>query len=238
MGARRFGLVLGPLVLGLGGFGWWSGGMGVRRWNRRVLVGAAAIGGAWALRRRSLRWGATQVELAAGLPGDGLLPRADLVATRGITVRAEADAVWPWIAQLGWRRGGFYSYDALENLIGLQIHSADEIVPRWQDIAVGDRVHLAEQVALDVLIAEPGRALVLAGAAPQGPEAAPVPYDFTWAFVLRPGPAVGTTRLVVRERYACRVPWARPMVEMIAAVSLVMSERMLRGIRDRAERVD
>lgn len=201
---------------------------------RTVLVGVGLLAGVAVLRHRALRWGATQSELAVDLPGDGVLPGADVVATRGITVLAEPGAVWPWLAQLGYGRGGFYSYDALENLIGLDIHSADEVVEEWQDLAVGDQVHLAPPVGLDVLVADPGRALVLAGQPPQG-EDAPVPYDFTWAFVLRPGPAVGTTRLVVRERYLCRTRSARPMVEAVAAVSTLMSERMLRGIRDRAE---
>ncbi len=199
-----------------------------------VLVGAGLLTGIAVLRHRALRWGASQTELAVDLPGDGVLPRADVVATRGITVLAEPGAVWPWLAQLGYGRGGFYSYDALENLIGLDIHSADEVVEEWQGLAVGDQVHLAPPVGLEVLVADPGRALVLAGQAPTG-ESAPAPYDFTWAFALRPGPAVGTTRLVVRERYLCRTRSARPVVEVVAAVSTLMSERMLRGIRDRAE---
>lgn len=199
-----------------------------------VLVGAGLLTGIAVLRHRALRWGATQSELAVDLPGDGVLPGADVVATRGITVLAEPEAVWPWLAQLGYGRGGFYSYDALENLIGLDIHSADEVVEEWQDLSVGDQVHLAPPVGLEVLVADPGRALVLCGQPPTG-ESAPAPYDFTWAFVLRPGPAVGTTRLVVRERYLCRTRSARPVVEAVAAVSTLMSERMLRGIRDRAE---
>ena len=63
------------------------------------------------------------------LPGDELMAYADLTATRAVTVRASADAVWPWIVQLGQGRGGFYSYDFLENLVGCDIHGADRIVP-------------------------------------------------------------------------------------------------------------
>ena len=61
------------------------------------------------------------------------------------------------------------------------------------------------------------------------------PYDFTWAFVLNGEPG-GATRLIVRERYAFLRPWARVLVEPVEAVSFVMSQKMLRGIRDRAER--
>lgn len=203
---------------------------------RLLLTVAAATAGALVLRHRGLRWGADQVELSVLHPGDELLPDADLVATRATTVRAPADRVWPWLVQMGQGRGGFYSYDALENLVGLQIRSADVVEPRWQDLAVGDHVHLAPQVALEVARLDRDRAMVLRGAGPALPDEDAAPYDFTWAFLLRPGREAGTTRLVVRERYRYREPWARWAVEPLTLVSLVMTARMLRGIRDRAER--
>lgn len=179
-----------------------------------------------------LRWGASAAESCAHLPGDDLIVSPDLTATRAITIRATAGQVWPWIAQLGQGRGGFYSYDFLENLAGCDIHSADRIVPGWQDIKVGEEVRLAPNVVLGIAALEPGRSLVLRGGVPTG-NIAP-PYDFTWAWVLRDGPD-GTSRLLVRERYAYTRPWARFMVEPVEAVSFVMSQKMLRGIRDRAE---
>jgi hypothetical protein len=202
-----------------------------------AAAGAAIIGSAaaylLAIRSWQLRWGATDEEVDATLPGDDLIPNPDLVATRAITVHTAADQVWPWIAQLGQGRGGFYSYDALENLVGCDIHSADRIVPEWQDLKVGDQVKLAPEVGLGVAVVEPGRALVLRGGVPMG--AVPPPYDFTWAFVLQEQPD-GTTRLLVRERYGYTRQWAPLLVEPVAVVSFVMSQRMLRGIRDRAER--
>ena len=99
---------------------------------------------------RHLRWGASGRECDASLPGDDLIVSPDLSATRAITVRASAGQVWPWIAQLGQGRGGFYSYDFLENLVGCDIHSADRVVPGWQDIKIGDKVKLAPAVGLDV----------------------------------------------------------------------------------------
>jgi hypothetical protein len=104
--------------------------------------------------------------------------------------------------------------------------------PEWQDIVAGDQVRLAPQATLAVAYLERGRSLVLRGGIPLG-NAAP-PYDFTWAFVLEDAPKA-TTRLLVRERYACTRPWARLLVEPVEAVSFVMSQKMLRGIRDRAE---
>jgi len=208
------------------------------RW--RFGAGVSAIGGAAVAyillaRPRQLSWGATDQESGGPLRGDELIPNPDLAATRAITVHASADQVWPWIAQLGQGRGGFYSYDSLENMVGADIHSADRIVSEWQDVAVGGEVKLAPEVALEVTALEAGRALILrSGIAPWGEHPAS-PYDFTWAFVLREQPE-GTTRLLVRERYAYTRWWAPLLVEPTAMVSFVMSEKMLRGIRDRSER--
>jgi hypothetical protein len=198
-------------------------------------LGVSVFGGAAYVvlaRPRLLRWGATDKELDAPLPGDDLIAHADLTATRALTIRASADHVWPWIAQLGQGRGGFYSYDFLENLVGCNIHTADQIVPAWQDVGIGDEVRLAPDIGLVVAALQPGQSLVLRGGIPMG-NIAP-PYDFTWAFVLHDEPG-GTTRLLVRERYAYTRWWARLLVESAEAVSFVMSQKMLRGIKNRAE---
>jgi hypothetical protein len=134
---------------------------------------------------------------------------------------------------LGQGRGGFYSYDFLENLVGCDIHSADRINPEWQDVDVGDEVRFAPEIGLAVASLEQGRSLVLRGGVPIGRTAPP--YDFTWSFVLRAGPDK-TTRLLVRERYAYKRPWARLIVEPTEVLSFVMSRKMLRGIKNRAER--
>jgi hypothetical protein len=205
--------------------------------RRAAAAGAAVLGGAAAYllvgRRWQLGWGATNKERDATLAGDDLIPTPDLLATRAITVHTGADQVWPWIVQLGQGRGGFYSCDALENLVGCNIHSADQIAPEWQEINVGDQVKLHPEVGLDIAVVEPGRALVLRGGVPMG--AVPPPYDFTWAFVLQEQPE-GTTRLLVRERYAYTQRWAPLLVEPVAVVAFVMTQRTLRGIRERAER--
>jgi hypothetical protein len=167
------------------------------------------------------------------LPGDDLVPNADMIATRAITIRAPADHVWPWIAQLGQGRGGFYSYDRLENLVGCNIHSSDRILLELQDIKVGDEIRLAPQVGLLVALVEQGRSLVLRAGIRMGKRAAP--YDFTWSFTLREKPD-GTTRLLVRERYMYIRAWARLIVEPTELLSFAMSQKMLRGIRDRAAR--
>ena len=199
-----------------------------------VVTTLAGAGAAYMLlaRPRHLRWGATDQESCGPLPGDDLLANPDLSATRAITVRASADEVWPWIAQLGQGRGGLYSYDFLENLIGCRIHSANRIVPEWQTLEVGDQIKLHPEVPLEVAVLEPRGALVVRGGVPMGNT--PPPYDFTWAFVLR-GQPDGTTRLLVRERYAYTKKWAPLLVEPVEAISFVMSQKMLRGIKGRAE---
>ncbi len=206
----------------------------MKRWPLFTATALAGVAAAHTLLVRPwyLRWGATDPERSMSLPGDDLTPGAGLIATRAVTVEAPAAQVWPWIAQLGQGRGGFYTYDVLENLVGCDMHSADRIVPEWQTLEMGDQVKLHPDVPLEVVLLKPGEALVLRGGVPMG-ESAP-PYDFTWAFVLGEQPD-GTTRLLVRERYAYTKGWAPLLVEPVEAISFLMSQKMLRGIRDRAE---
>ena len=210
-----------------------EGQMRPRHTAGMAAIAVAAAAAVLLARRWQLRWGATAQELAGPLPGDELIAEPDLTATRALTVRAPAARVWPWIAQLGQGRGGLYSYDFLENLIGCNIHSADRVVPEWQDVKPGDQVRLHPDVALGVAAVDPGRSLVLRGGVPAGN--APPPFDFTWAFALQPGPD-GTTRLIAHERYAYARRWARFIVEPVEMIDFVMTQKMLRGIRSRAER--
>jgi hypothetical protein len=213
-----------------------SSGKTTQTKTRAAAIAVAASGSIAALalmgRTRLLRWGATDEEIAALQPGDGLIGDANVTATRAITIRCSPDVVWPWVAQLGQGRGGFYSYDFLENLVGCDIHSADRVVPEWQQLEVGDEVRLAPTAGLKVAILEPGRALVIQGSLPI---ARRPPFDSTWAFILCEQPD-GTTRLLSRERYGYRRWWAPFVVEPTQAISFVMSRKMLLGIRNRVER--
>jgi hypothetical protein len=198
-------------------------------------VAAAAVAAIAGLRRVSLRWGTVGDETTRPLPGDDLMETADLQSTRAISIDAPRSSVWPWIAQIGQNRAGFYTYDWLENLVGCDIHSADVLMPEARIHGVGEAVNLHPQVALEVAAFEQGDHLVLRGGVGPDGRSEGAPYDFTWSFVLvdRPG---GGTRLVVRERYAYLASWAGALVEIVEFVSFLMSERMLRGIRDRVER--
>src|SRR6478752_4152733 len=104
---------------------------------RRVLppvVACAAALGVVTLRWSSLHWGATTEETRERLPGDEILRDPGLVATRAITIEAPPEEVWRWVVQMGADRGGFYSYDRLENLAGCQVDSADTVVGAWQHL--------------------------------------------------------------------------------------------------------
>ena len=114
-----------------------------------VVVLAVAYRGF--LRSPILNWGATDAEVSARLPGDELLDDADRVSTRAIDIDAPASAVWPWIAQMGPSpRGGAYTYDWIENLLGLDMHSVDRVLPEFQDPGIGDKIGLGpNQMRLD-----------------------------------------------------------------------------------------
>ncbi len=208
-----------------------AGDMALRRSIPALALGTA---GGIALRRRYLRWGARDDEVGATLPGDDIVAEPNVVATRAVSIAAPAAKVWPWIAQLGQERAGFYSYAFLENLVGCDIPNADRIVPEWQSVQVGDAFKLHPEMALTVAQVDPGRALVVRGGVPMG--ASPPPYDFSWAFVIIPESVPGTTRLVVRERYGYTRRWSGAVVEPVEFVSFVMSRRMLQGIRKRVEK--
>ncbi len=205
--------------------------MNTRRRVIQLVTTAAIAVSVRSGRRALLDWGADDDERRQELPGDEVMGGADLVSTRAITINCSPAEVWPWIAQLGQGRGGFYSYDALENVFGCEMRSAVRIHPAWQHPQVGDDIRLHPNAALGVAVVQPDRALVLHGSVPIGRTP---PFDFSWAFVLGAGPS-GATRLIVRERY-CYLRWFGGLiVEPTELVSFLMSRKMLHGIRHRAE---
>jgi hypothetical protein len=177
------------------------------------------------LRTPVLTWGATAAEAAARLPGDELLEEADGIATRAISIDAPPSAVWPWIAQMGPSpRGGAYTYDWIENLLGLDMHSADRILPEFQRPQVGDAIgYGSNRMRLERI--EPER--VLAWRSEDG--------NWLWTFVLEPEGA--STRLISRNRF--RLPTLAVRLGMVPMepASLLMERKMLRGIKERAERL-
>jgi hypothetical protein len=180
------------------------------------------------LREWVLTWGATGEEATAGMPGDELLDPADIVATRAIEIEAPPSAIWPWLVQMGPGRAGAYTYDWIENLFGLNMHSADRIHPEWQDLKVGDVVRSGpDKPGMRVEILEPER--VLSNRSEAG--------DWVWTFALVP--TDGSTRLISRNRIAVKGTARGQRLGMLVMEpgSLVMERKMLLGIKERAERL-
>jgi hypothetical protein len=178
-------------------------------------------------RRRCLTWGARNDEVTRQLPGDELLPGAGLVTTRAVTVDAPPAAIWPWLAQMGGGRGGAYTYDWIENLLGLNMHSADKILPEYQDIKVGDEIPLGPgRPVMQVEVLDPPRNLAIRYA------------DLNWVWIFALAPEGGSTRLISRNRIAISslAPVSRLFyMMMMEPGSLIMERKMLLGIKQRAE---
>jgi hypothetical protein len=191
-----------------------------------VAGGLASVYARW-IRPWHERWGAASDEITLTLPGDGLLAEPATQVTRAITIDATPQEVWPWIVQLGADRGGFYTYQWLENLFGLGIRNADGIVDHWQDLEIGDVVYLRPHESLTLQVADLG-----AGRPLRRDEK--LRWEFQWTFALRDAPG-GGTRLLVRERVAFERAITRALMAPIGLVSFVMTRGMLLGIRSRAE---
>ncbi|MEJ2211644.1 MAG: hypothetical protein P8129_21770 [Anaerolineae bacterium] len=180
-------------------------------------------------------WGATEEEIGRAMPGDEILPQPALTWTHGIIIQAPPEEVWPWIAQIGDDRGGFYSYTFIENLIDPddRYHNANEILPVFQDPQPG------EGLIMDYLIVdrvEPGQYLLAQLADLSEMEGSPLPSGgWTWLWHLSPS-GEGATRLVVRMHIQLgEVAGSSLMTGVMDVGGFVMERRMMQGIKDRAE---
>ena len=224
---------------------------------RLAAIGTAGAAYVLGVRPQLQHWGATDAEAAEALPGDGLVPVPRFASTRAISIAASPSAVWPWLAQLGEGRGGLYSYESLERLVGPSMASSDDVIPELQDLASGDTVRLApvggpEGLTMVVDRLDAPRLLIMASGARDeaGPGAGgaegPEPLrsgDFfagrpaaSWALVLRD--VDGATRLISRWRMAWTPSAAADLFNaaLVEPLHFALEERMLRGVRDRVER--
>ena len=225
-----------------------------------TAVGTAAAGATMA-RRWYRTWGVDPAEAARPLPGDEVVPDATGGETRGVTIDAPPETVWPWLVQMGYGRAGWYSYDQLDQ----RGRSADERVDAWQRLAVGDIVPTHPGGGFEVVALETGRALVLKSdtalmrsqaeaaeaakvsldAATTGVKASgamlsqmPEDYAASWAFVLEPLDG-GRTRFIerFRVRFEGGGSGSRLTLPLIGFGVFVMMQKQMVGIRDRAERL-
>ena len=226
----------------------------------RIAIAGAVIGTAAGITiGRTVRWwrtwGVDPIEASKPLAGDDLVPTPTAIITRGITIDAPPQAVWPWLAQMGFGRAGWYSYDRMD----MRGKSVDRIVPEWQKLEVGDVMPVSPDGGFAVRVVDPGQALVLftdtsivagqaaaasaerpdvpVGLAASGAMLSQIPQDFaaSWAFVLEPIDG-GRTRLI--ERFRARFGPSGPAFKVVGPFMgfgvFVMLQRQMLGIRDRA----
>jgi hypothetical protein len=206
--------------------------------RRRIAAGllSASVAGhllAESVARGSRRAGTRGDEATRPLPGDEVDVGHERRSTRAVAIAAPPAAVWPWLVQMGYGRGGWYAIDRLERMIGagdfLTGGSATRVVPELQDLTVGDRVPLNAELALVVARCDPPpadpAALVLA--LPHGP----LGWVSTYALV----PDGDGTRLLVRTRMGAHRWWARPALLSLELGHALMESIQLRTLRSRVE---
>jgi proline iminopeptidase len=212
-----------------------------RRWA--VAAGVAAATYVCGVRPRLLRWGATDEEVRRPFPSADLIPGGVRSATMAVTLDAPPAAVWAWLVQMGVDRGGWYSWDRLDNF---GRRSVEAIHPEWQEVAVGDRFTAKPDGTQwwDVAAVEPERFLCLRMSLdlrgrPFDPGAArPDAYtDSTWGFVLEPAAGDGT-RLVVSGYWDMRPRWLQPALGalVLEPSHWVMQHRQFTNLRRRVAR--
>lgn len=207
--------------------------------RRAALILDAATAVPWFLtaplvRPWHLRWGATAGEAHGPMPGDDVVPRAEFIATRAITIAVPPERVWPWIVQLGYGRAGFYTYDLIDNA---SQPSADRVIEEYQHPAAGDLMPMYKEVhglaiAYTVTAFEANEWMVWV----HRPHPTERP-DSTWTWRLTALPD-GGTRLVTRMKQDYR--WETPGLAFFNFIlmemgDLAMERRMLIGIKRRAE---
>jgi hypothetical protein len=188
-------------------------------------------------------YGSTRQERDRGLPGDELTVNPMAVTTHTITINAPAAQIWPWLVQMGWHRGGWYTAEWVDRLLfPANGPSAERVIPELQHLAVGDRVPDGPpETECEFVVAElePNHHLVLHSAnhlPPAWKRRFGAWIDWTWAFVLA-DLSNGRTRFIVRSRLRAGPRWvAAAYLLAIVPADFIMSRQMLHGIKARAER--
>lgn len=193
----------------------------------------------WPISRRWLdNWGARTSELERTWPGDSLVPHDRETHTRAIDIATSSGAVWPWIAQFGLGKAGFYSYELLERLVGIPVTNVESIEPTMQSLAVGDEVLLHPKArAIPVGIVEHGRHICFGAKPAPGLQESPAGRTRSWSFYVEPV-TTESCRLIVRscietDRHVSIL--RRLLREVEHPVDFAMEQRMLRTVKRLAE---
>lgn len=229
-----------------------------------VLPGLTVIALAF-LHRYARHWGATAAEFRAALPADDLIPRPQITTTHAVTIHTPPAEVWPWVVQMGYYRGGWFTdtdwWDFLPDrylraLVRQDVArtgqghreepSADRILPEFQDLKVGDTILDGPPGTTFFTVAalEPQRLLALYSDSharylfPRRVRDNPrwgIGGEFTWVFVLQPADE-GDTRLLLRTRAVARPRLYRLFLSaFLPLVDWPLTRKMLTGIKHRAE---
>jgi hypothetical protein len=203
-----------------------------------LLIGYATV------HRLGQTYGSTSLERKASMPGDGIVAKPQFEVTHGITIDAPPASVWPWLVQMGWHRGGWYTARWVDKLLfPANLASADQIIEEFQDLQVGDFIpdgapetecgFVVEQLA------EP-RLLVLHSTSHLPLEwrrNGRASVNWTWAFSIVPLDSGGGSRLIFRWRAATRPWWLTLSARaVIVPADFLMSRDMLHGMKRRTER--
>ena len=194
---------------------------------------------------RRRKWGTIEEEIQRDYPGDDLVPESKGVYLHAITINASAAEIWSWLVQIGQDRGGFYSYELIENMIGCKIRTADKIIPEYQHLEVGDSIPMHPSMGSPYVVVaiEPERALVLlqrvdvnTGKTFQPGDRMPEKYqNMSWLFFLDESDD-GTTRLISRSRNDWNPSLGNTIFYGIfGALTMEMDRKMLKGIKERVE---
>jgi len=193
------------------------------------------------LRDWRIVWGASPEEIKRYLPGDELIAEPVWSYTHAITINAPQSAVWPWIVQIGQKRGGFYSYQGLENLMGCDITNVDRVLNEFQFMRPTDKVYLHPKAPpLSVRSIRRYYWFVLHGGnlvGPAQPAGNEITANLTWTFYLLKIDNT-TTKLITRGRYAYGPGFVNALIygpSIIEPIAFVMEKKMLQGIKTLAE---
>jgi hypothetical protein len=200
------------------------------------LVGGTAAAYHFLARPRILRRGATKEEVNSVLPGDEITPPNPFRSTMATTIDATPEEIWPWLVQVGWERGAFYSYNRIEALFGMDLHNAERIHPEWQNLEIGDTMWMShprmkalfpETKAVTI---DPHRALVFAIHGPDGTDGAPTG---AWSFVLNPIDET-STRLISRLQVSTpSLVGKLVFYGFEEPAHFIMQDGMFRGLKER-----
>jgi hypothetical protein len=173
----------------------------------------------------AINWGATDDEINRTMPGNERMQNPTFSAIRAVTIKAQPEEIWPWIAQYGYKRAGMYCYDWFDND---GIPSAERIMPEYQNLKVGDLIPLSAMLFVEVTELNPNRSMLWVFPEGSGPWT-----NSTWAWELYQEDAQHT-RLVTRLRVNTDSIISRIMLDFF---EIIMMRKSMLGIKKRAERM-